>query len=63
MLDLVELSQPKDKKATDREPSRINGDSISTRVVYNAIFYPVYASPDDIDFQREESFEPQVLPR
>lgn len=63
MLDLVELSRSKDKKATNREISRITADISNTHAVYKTIFYPVYASPDDIDFQREESFEPQFLPR
>jgi len=63
MLDLVELSRPMDTKAANRETSIIAAESSNTPVVSNTTFYPVYASPDDVDFQREEHFEPQFLPR
>ena len=63
MLDLVELSHPVETRAPHRDKSGIHKDSGDTRVVSTAIFYPVYASPDDVDFQREERFEPQFLPR
>jgi hypothetical protein len=46
------------RTAPDRLATRDN-----TRVVSTMSFYPVYASPDDVDFQREELFEPQFLPR
>jgi hypothetical protein len=47
--------------AKDRTIANFTRDN--TRAVSTMSFYPVYASPDDVDCQREELFEPQFLPR
>ena len=47
--------------AEDRTVANFTRDN--TRVVSTAPFSPVYASPDDVNFQREEQFEPQFFPR
>jgi hypothetical protein len=48
-------------KAENRSVANFTRDN--KRVVSTTSFSPVYASPDDVDFQREELFEPQSLPR
>jgi hypothetical protein len=49
--------------ATVEDRTGANFTRDNTRVVSNAPFSPVYASPDDVNFQREEQFEPQFFPR
>jgi hypothetical protein len=78
MLNLEEMTQTTDAVTPRREnpslntaraPSRREKRTVTnftrgnTRVVSTTTFYPVYASPDDVDFQRKEDFEPQFLPR
>jgi|HubBroStandDraft_3_1064219.scaffolds.fasta_scaffold1519812_1 hypothetical protein len=75
MLSLDEMTQTMDAITPRRENSSLNtaraaptaqdrlATRDNTRVVSTMSFYPVYASPDDVDFQREELFEPQFLPR
>jgi hypothetical protein len=75
MLNLDEMTRTMDAITPRRENSSLNTaqaaptaqDRLATRdntgVVSTMSFYPVYASPDDVDFQREELFEPQFLPR
>ncbi len=64
MSDLAELTQAIDATAPLRPLSTLNPRRDNTCGVSTAsLFYPVYASPDDVDFQREEPFEAQFLPR
>jgi hypothetical protein len=76
MLNLEEMTQTVDairprgensSLSTTARAARTVPDRLATRdntrVVSTMSFYPVYASPDDVDFQREELFEPQFLPR
>ena len=63
MLKLVEVSRVSDTIIPAERDQSINIAPDNTRVVPNTPFYPVYASPDDVDFQREEGFEAQFLPR
>lgn len=63
MLNLDEMTQAMDTTAPRRERSRVNTARDNTCVVSTTGFSPVYASPDDVNFQREEQFEPQFLPR
>ncbi len=64
MSDLAELTQAVDATVPLRQDSILNLRRDNTCAVSTAsLFYPVYASPDDVDFQREEPFEAQFLPR
>ncbi len=64
MSDLAELTQATDATAPLRQDSNLNPSQDNICAVSTAsLFYPVYASPDDVDFQREQPFEAQFLPR
>jgi hypothetical protein len=63
MLSLDKMTRTMDTMAPRRERPSANTARDNRRAVFSAIFSPVYASPGDVDFQREEQFEPQSLPR
>jgi hypothetical protein len=67
MLNLDEMTRTMDAITPRRENSSLNttraASTAEERTVAYRFFSPVYASPDDVDFQREELFEPQFLPR
>ena len=63
MSNLIQVMGAIDVTVPRREISSLNTEGENTQVAAVAIFYPVYASPDDVDFQRKELFEPQFLPR
>ncbi len=63
MFNLVEPRHVMDAMVPHGEKSSLNTEGRNTIVVSRTTFYPVYASPDDVDFQREEHFEPQFFPR
>jgi hypothetical protein len=63
MLNADKIGQAMDATTPRRERSSLNTAQDNTCVVSTTPFSPVYASPDDVDFQREEHFAPQFLPR
>ena len=63
MLSLDKMTRTMDTIAPRRQRPSANTARDNRRAGLTAIFSPVYASPDDVDFQREERFEPQCFPR